>query len=75
MTKQKRIEELERRCAALADYARDLKSRQDRALNALNELSCGMGRKRGLENQWSAAHLAADELAAIAKMKLRETYI
>jgi len=38
----------------------------DIAIDALNSLAAGLGRRR--DGTWSAAYLAADELAKIAKL-------
>lgn len=64
--------------AALQNYAEDLRARHDRAIDALRELSNGVGRKPGFykdgETAWDACmkNLAGQELAAIAKMPLRK---
>lgn len=75
MSKQAIIDELERENAALRRNIADLKARHDKAISALAELSRSMGRDwTGRNGGWDSAmaRLAGDELAAIAKMPLRE---
>lgn len=57
------------------NYIQDLKSRQDKAINALCDLAAGYGRKKftdvTLAQQQMMMNLAAEELATVAKMPLR----
>lgn len=73
MTKQRIIDEQNIRINDLTKYARDLRDRHDKAISTLSEISSGLGRVKN--NKWSPMFLASDELAVIAKMKLREVYL
>lgn len=71
MTKQQRIEALQKRLEAVTAYAQDLKARHDRSIKLACDIASGLGRKRN--ETWAASHLAADELEVISKMRLRTT--
>jgi hypothetical protein len=73
-SKQVIIEALEREIWAHRRHIADYKQRHDKAVDALSKLASGMGRKGDGDHNWEQAmsRLAREELAAIAKMPLRE---
>lgn len=72
MTKQEKIEQLERRLKNRDVIIKQLRERQLVALDALTDLSQGFGRTTP-EGKWSFQKLAAEELCRVAKLPLDET--